>query len=71
MYIFDSEHDTGDCPNIEIVSRDSWGARRPISPSTLYIILFVVLYSSNDWTMSYIPAMFTRDERSTELPRGS
>ena len=36
MYIFDSEHDTSDCPNIEIVSRDSWGARRPVSPSTLY-----------------------------------
>jgi len=36
MYIFDSQHDTGDCPNIEIVSRDSWGARRPISPSTLH-----------------------------------
>ncbi|XP_052082621.1 peptidoglycan-recognition protein SC2-like [Mytilus californianus] len=30
------EHDTGDCANVNIISRDSWGARRPGSTSTIY-----------------------------------
>ncbi|CAC5407394.1 PGRP [Mytilus coruscus] len=30
------EHDTGDCSNVKIISRDSWGARRPGSTSTIY-----------------------------------
>ncbi|XP_063410076.1 peptidoglycan-recognition protein SC2-like [Mytilus trossulus] len=30
------EHDTGDCSNVKIISRDSWGARRPASTSTIH-----------------------------------
>ena len=30
------EQSTGDCSNVNIISRDSWGARRPTSTSTIY-----------------------------------
>ncbi|CAC5407389.1 PGRP [Mytilus coruscus] len=30
------EHDTGDCSDVKIISRDSWGARRPGSTSTIH-----------------------------------
>lgn len=30
------EHDTGDCSDVKIISRDSWGARRPKSTSTIF-----------------------------------
>lgn len=30
------EHDTGDCSDVKIISRDSWGARRPVKTSTIH-----------------------------------